>query len=332
MPFKDPWILLLIPVFLPVIFLLGKRKKPPAFRFTSTTFFSGIRSSWKIRLNNGLIFARLSVLVFFLIALAGPRSVLKKAEITTEGIEIVLTVDVSGSMAAEDFKIDGRRVNRLSVVKDVVRDFIDNRNGDYIGLVVFAAQAYMACPLTTDYQWLTENLKRVELGVISEDGTAIGSAIASAAGRLEDTGAKSKVIILLTDGVHNAGEIDPLTAAEAADSLDIKIYTIGAGSNGMVPFPVKDFFGRDTYRHIESNIDEKALKEIAGITSGQYFRATDTESLRQIYKEIDQLEKNEIKKTGYNEYEQLFVKFLLAGLVILLFEIVLSNTVLTRIP
>ncbi|HHE65150.1 MAG TPA: VWA domain-containing protein, partial [Bacteroidetes bacterium] len=193
-------------------------------------------------------------------------------------------------------------------------------------------QAYTVCPLTTDYDWLVNNLRRVELGLIEEDGTAIGSAIASSLSRLDESKAKSKIIILLTDGVNNAGNIQPLEAAKAAGSQGIKIYTIGAGSRGIVPYPAQDIFGRTVYQQVQVDLDEATLKRIAQMTEGQYFRATDTESLRNIYQEIDKLEKTEMQETGYKEYKQLFVWFLLAGLIIFVLELILSNTVLTRIP
>ncbi len=331
MPFKDPLVLLLIPICLFIFYLVERKKNYPTFRYSSTHLLKK-KKSWKIAASQGLVFLRLVIFTLFIIALAGPRLTLERSEITTEGIDIILAVDASGSMAAEDFKIRNQRVNRLSVVKDVVEDFIGKRAADRIGLVVFAGQAYTVCPLTTDYDWLATNLKRVELGVIGEDGTAIGSAIASSLGRLDESEAKSKIIILLTDGVNNAGNIDPLEAAKAASSQGIKIYTIGAGSRGVVPFPAQDIFGRTVYQQVRMDIDEAILEKIAEMTEGKYFRATDTESLRNIYKEIDNLEKTELQEEGYKEYKQLFGWFLLAGLLLFAMELILSNTILMRIP
>ncbi len=331
MPFKDPLVLLLIPFCLVIFYILEKKKKYPTFRYSSTRLVKK-QKSWKIAVSQGLVFVRLTVFVLFIIALAGPRLTLERSEITTEGIDIILAVDASGSMAAEDFKVRNQRVNRLSIVKDVVEEFVSKRSGDRIGLVVFAGQAYTVCPLTTDYDWLVTNLRRVELGVIGEDGTAIGSALASSLGRLEGSKAKSRVIILLTDGVNNAGNIKPLEAAKAASSQGIKIYTIGAGSTGVVPYPVQDLFGRTVYQKVRMDLDEVTLKKIARMTGGEYFRATDTESLRSIYEEIDKLEKTEIQETGYKEYRQLFEWFLFAGLILFVLELILSNTILTRVP
>jgi len=271
------------------------------------------------------------VVILFLIALAGPRSVLEETVHTTEGIDIILAIDSSGSMAAEDFTEGQRRYNRLDIVKRVVTDFIEQRKNDNIGIVAFASLAYTVCPLTTDHAWLASNLERIDLGLI-KDGTAIGSSIASSVARLKTSKAKSKIIILLTDGINNAGKIDPISAARAARAFGIKIYTIGAGTKGMVPFPATDFFGRKVYQKVYIQMDEETLKEIADITGGQYFRATDTESLKGVYAEIDALEKTEIEQYGYFEYEEMFDHMLLVALALLFLEIVLSRTVLLRVP
>jgi Ca-activated chloride channel family protein len=198
-------------------------------------------------------------------------------------------------------------------------------------LIAFAALAYTVSPLTTDYDWLAENLERIKLGII-KDGTAIGSAISSSLSRLKDSEAKSKVVILLTDGINNAGKIDPIKASQAAKAMGIKIYTIGAGSKGYVPFPARDIFGRHVYQNVRIELDEKTLKEIADTTGGQYFRAQDEESLRMIYKEIDNLEKTEIEKTGFKEYKQLFIGFLLIALLMIATEIILSNSLFMKMP
>lgn len=276
-------------------------------------------------------YLRLLAIVLFLLALAGPRSVMEETIHKSEGIDIVLAIDASGSMAAEDFMIKGKRMNRLEVVKDVVHSFIDGRANDRIGLIAFAGLAYTVSPLTTDYSWLKTNLARVELNLM-EDGTAVGSAITSSLARLRKSKAKSKIIILLTDGINNAGKVTPLAAARATKALGVKIYTIGAGTKGFAPFPVRNFRGEKRYRKVRIDIDEETLQEIAQITDGRYFRATDTESLRDIYKEIDALEKTEIEEFGYKEYKELFVFVLVAGLVTLLSEMILSNSLLLRIP
>ena len=331
MIFKTPLILFFIPILLGGIFWLKRRQKEPAFRFPSKDLVSSLPVSWKVRFQNAPYILRLIVLTLFMVALSGPRFVLEETVHKSEGIDIVLAIDSSGSMAAEDFQINGRRLNRLAVVKDVVKEFVGQRPNDRMGLVAFGGRAYTVCPLTTDHNWLIENLERIELGLI-EDGTAIGSAIASSVGRLKDSTAKSKVIILLTDGLNNAGKVSPLSAAKAAQALNIKIYTIGAGTKGYAPFPITDFFGRKVYQNVLIDIDEETMKEIAKMTAGQYFRATDTESLRRIYQEIDTLEKTKIEQVGYKEYKELFVWVLALALVILLLQGVLEETVFLKLP
>ncbi len=331
MIFKTPLILFFIPVVFALIALLNRWQKLPALRFSSVNLFQGIGSSWRVRLNFLVPLLRLLSLIFLVVALAGPRKVLDQTVHKTEGIDIVLAIDVSGSMAAEDFRINGKRINRLAVVKNVVSDFIRERQSDKIGIIAFAGLAYTVCPLTTDYEWLMTNLDRVQLGLL-EDGTAIGSAISSSLIRLKNSQAKSKVIILLTDGINNAGKIDPLTAAKMAGNMNVKIYTIGAGTKGLAPFPARDIFGRVVYENIPIEIDENTLQQIAQITSGKYFRATDTDSLRHVYKEIDSLEKTTIEETGYREYKELFVVFLFLALALLVIETLLSSTVFLRIP
>lgn len=331
MIFKTPWILFLIPVVLGALWILRRRQRPSAIRFSSLRLVSSLNPSWKMNLINLPFFLRLTALAFFLAALAGPRSVLDKQVHHSEGIDIVLAIDASGSMAGEDFKIDGRRMNRLAIVKKVVKDFVEGRSADRLGLVAFGAYAYTVCPLTTDHEWLLTNLERIELGTV-EDGTAIGSGILSSVNRLKNSSAKSKVIILLTDGMNNAGKVDPVAAARVAENLKIKIYTIGAGSKGYVPFPVQDFFGRRAYQNALVDLDEKTLQEIAKMTNGKYFRATDTESLRNIYKEIDVLEKTRIEEYGFKEYTELFGRFLVGALIFLLVELILSRTIFLKIP
>lgn len=340
MIFKDPWILILIPAAVLAI-LFFKRKQPEAaLRFSSVELVAGIGKTWKTRFIELPFFLRLFAVVLFLLALAGPRLVLEETSQKTEGIDIVLAIDASGSMLAEDFTINGKRQNRLEVVKSVVNDFIDGRQQDRIGLVAFGGLAYTVSPLTTDYAWLKTNLKRVVIGLI-EDGTAVGSGISSALSRLRNSkastqggsasGGKSKIIILLTDGVNNAGKVDPASAAQAAKAMGVKIYTIGAGTKGYAPYPM-EIWGRKVYQKVQINIDEDMLRQVADITGGKYFRATDTNSLQEIYKEIDRLEKIEIETLYYKEYQELFGWFLSAALGLLFLELMLVNTVLLRIP
>ena len=270
-------------------------------------------------------------MILLLIALAGPRKMLAQSKLTSEGIDIVLALDVSGSMSAEDYVINGQRISRLDIIKSTVEDFIKQRNDDRIGLIVFGSQAYTVCPLTTDHEWLLENLRQVRVGLI-EDATAIGSGIATSLLRLKNSKAKSRIIVLLTDGVNNSGKIDPLTAAKTAQALGIKIYTIGAGTTGIVPFPVTDQFGNKHYEQAQFDLDEDTLKKIAVMTGGEYFRAADTESLRNIYAQIDKLEKTKIEEKGYKQYEPLFWYFVDAALGLLALEIILTNTVFLKIP
>ncbi|MDD5129036.1 MAG: VWA domain-containing protein [Candidatus Omnitrophica bacterium] len=332
MSLHNPFVLFLIPIA--VLFFLYKQKKQSSesgFKFSSGELVSKLRGSFKLKLSQSLIYLKILAVVLLIFALARPQTPVADSKIQSEGIDIVLAIDCSTSMLAEDFKLGAGRQNRLEVVKSVVKDFIMGRRNDRIAIVAFAARAYTVCPLTLDYGWLLDNLDRIKTGMV-EDGTAIGSGIATSLNRLKESKGKSKVVILLTDGRNNTGKISPLTAAEAAKALKIKIYTIGAGSKGPVPYPVQDFFGNTVYQPVEIDIDEDTLMKIADMTGGKYFRATDTESLRKIYKEIDTLEKTIIEEKGYSEYNELFSSFLILSLVFLFLDIVLSNTILRKIP
>lgn len=331
MIFKDPWFLALIFPLLLLAYILKKRDASSSIKFSSGALVKNFKPTLKIILSRNLVYVRSAALALFIVALARPQSPLEERHVQKEGIDIVLAVDCSGSMLAEDFTIDGRRQNRLEVVKKVVEEFIKMRTSDRIGIVAFAARAYTVSPLTLDYDWLAKNLERVKIGSI-EDGTAVGSAINSSLNRLKDTKAKSKIVILLTDGINNTGRVAPLTAAEAGKALEIKIYTIGAGTKGLVPYPVTGLWGQTVYQNVKIEIDEETLKKIAEITGGQYFRATDTESLKAIYKEIDAMEKTPVTEAGYREYKELFTGFLITGFLLLVMEISLSNTVLRKLP
>jgi Ca-activated chloride channel family protein len=278
----------------------------------------------------GLVFMRCAAMALFILALARPQSGIKSTEISTEGVDIMLCLDTSGSMQALDFKEGGNRVPRLQVVKRVVNDFIKGRKNDRIGMVVFGQEAFTQCPLTLDYGVLLSFLEKVEIGMAG-DSTAIGSALAVCVKRLKDLQSKSKVIILLTDGRHNAGSVTPPTAADIAKSFNIKIYTIGVGTEGEAPFLVDSFFGKQ-YVYQKVDLDEDTLKDVANRTAGKYFRATNTEALENIYKQIDAMEKTEVKLKEYMEYEELFGWLLVPGLVLLLLEILLANTRLRKIP
>lgn len=270
---------------------------------------------------------RVLALVLMVVAIARPQSGTTSREITSEGIDIMLVLDVSGSMKAEDFKPH----NRLYVAKQVIRDFVEGRSNDRIGLVVFAGQSFTQCPLTLDYDVLTGFLDDIDFGMI-EDGTAIGMALANAINRLRESEAKSKIVILLTDGVNNRGEIDPLTAAQMAEAMDIKVYTIGAGKPGNALYPVEDpVFGK-RYVYIPNEIDEEVLQKIAQQTGGLYYRAQSEQMLERVYEEISLLEKTEVKIKEYVQYRELFGYFAIAALACVVIGGVLSTTWLRTLP
>ena len=269
---------------------------------------------------------RCAAFVLLVVALARPQTVEEQSRTNAEGIDIMLSMDISGSMLARDFTPD-----RLSVAKEVAAEFIADRYGDRIGLAVFAGEAFTQSPLTTDKGTLQTMLARVRSGVI-EDGTAIGNGLATAINRLRESEAKSKVIILLTDGVNNRGEIAPLMAADIAADMGIKVYIIGVGTIGKAPYPAIDMFGNMTYQMAEVEIDETTLEEIASRTGGKYFRATDAEKLKAIYDEINELEKSKVEIFDTILYHEKFLLYLVAAIVLLLVEFVFANLILKRIP
>jgi Ca-activated chloride channel family protein len=329
--FKDAWVLPFIALIPVLIFLVLRRKAQPSFTFSSEELVKDLKPTLRTRFGRFLVFFRAAALVLVFFALARPQTILEGTKTVSEGVDIVLTLDTSTSMLAEDFRIGARRVNRFDIVKEVVKEFIQKRKDDRIALVAFAARAYTVCPLSTDYAWLNENLDRVSVGMI-EDATAVGSAIASSVNRLRTSKTKSRIIILLTDGVSNAGTVSPLVAAEAARALKIKIYTVGVGTKGLSPYPLKDQYGRTVYKNIPIEIDEDSLKKIADLTGGKYYLASDTETLRKIYDDINRLEKSNIEHFGYTEYSELFYLFLVPALIILALEVLLANTVFLRVP
>jgi Ca-activated chloride channel family protein len=270
-------------------------------------------------------------LISLIVALARPQEGKTITRTQASGVDIMLVIDVSRSMLAEDFTIGGQRANRLEAVKQVTETFIRERPNDRIGIVAFAGRPYLVSPLTLDHDWLRQNLERTRIGLV-EDGTAIGSALAAASNRLKDKESKSKLVVLLTDGDNNMGRVSPATAAEAAQALGIKVYTIGSGSRGNAPYPVGDAFGRTVYRQIPVEFDEEILKQIAATTGGSYFRATDTQSLQGIFSEIDELEKSEVEIQKVEQYKDLFPWFVLAGAVLLAAETVLGQTIWRRLP
>jgi Ca-activated chloride channel family protein len=329
--FAHPWLLLLL-LLLPVLAILaGRHGAAPAVVFSSLQPFHGIGRVRKARAGGWLTSLLLLGLAAFIVALARPQLGRTISRVQASGIDIILALDVSRSMYAEDFIIGGQRANRLDAVKQVTQKFIEGRPHDRIGIVCFAGRPYLVSPLTLDHDWLLQNLERIRIGLV-EDGTAIGSAIASASNRLKDREAKSKIVVLLTDGDNNAGKITPITAAEAAVALGIKIYTIGAGTRGYAPIPVQDNLGRTVYRNIKVEVNEPMLKQIAEIGGGQYFRATDAASLENIYEQIDKLEKSTVELSQYKQYRELFPWCIGAGLAIIALGAVLGETVWRRLP
>jgi Ca-activated chloride channel family protein len=264
-------------------------------------------------------------------ALARPQLGRDETRVHREGVDIIVALDISGSMLAEDFTLEDKRASRLAAVKAVVSDFIKARPDDRIGLVLFAGRPYTQSPLTLDHGWLDQNLGRAEVGLI-EDGTAVGSAVATAVNRLRASTAPSKFVVLLTDGQSNAGRVSPRTAADAAAALGIKVYTIGAGTRGVAPYPATDLFGNKVYRPMPVDIDEKTLEEIAQTTKARYFRATDTDSLREIYAEIDRAEKAPFEAPQFLDWRELYPWLAWPALVALLAEVALGATWLRKLP
>ena len=330
MQLHDPWALALL-LLVPWLVRWPRGAARATLRYPLVGALRAVGTGRRTRWRWLLAAARAAALVLLVAALARPQLGKAATKVYSEGIDIMLAVDVSGSMLAEDFTVDGKRDNRLDAVKSVVREFLQNRPGDRVGLVLFAARPYTQCPLTLDHGWLVENLDRAHVGMI-EDGTAVGSALATAVNRLEASDAKSKIVILLTDGQNNAGKVPPLTAAEAAKTLGYRVYTIGAGTRGLAPFPQTDMFGRRIYVPMQVDVDEETLKRIAQATGGRYFRATDTDSLRKIYDEINQLEKTSHEGLQYLEYDELYGWLAFPALLLLAAEAVLSQTWLRVLP
>lgn len=269
---------------------------------------------------------RLLAITALIIALARPVNVHTESETTTEGIDIVLAMDISGSMLARDFVPD-----RLTSAKKIASEFVGERSGDRLAVVAFAGEAFTQTPLTSDQATVQTMLSRLRSGIV-DDGTAIGNGLATAINRLRESGAKSKVVVLLTDGVNNRGQISPATAAEIARDLGIKVYTIGVGSRGSAPYPAIDMFGNETMVMAEVEIDEALLRRIATLTGGEYFRAVDDNALAEIYERINTLEKSEVQVTNYTSYEELYMLWLVAALLLLAGEFIIERVVLNRLP
>ncbi len=315
------WLLTLVPLF---ALLFGKRGAAPALTFSSISLAASLASAKKARPGIFLLLLRLVMFFLLILALARPQQGNSTTEIEASGIDILLAVDVSGSMEAMDFTLAGKPANRLEVVKKVVDEFIQQRPNDRIGLLAFGGRPYLVSPLTLDHNWLQKRLESLQIGMV-EDGTAIGSAIGSGTNRLRDKKSKSRILILLTDGMNNSGRVPPLIAAEAAETLAIKVYTIGAGTRGEAPIPVTDPFGKRRLIQARVDIDEETLTKVAELTGARYFRATDTASLEKIYKEINQMETTTRTIKKFEHYRELFPFFILTALILLCAEIALSR-------
>lgn len=327
--FLYPWVLAALALPLGLALLDRLRQGRSYLRFPLTSALKPLyrrRDGLWMKVNPWLLYLALACLI---VGLARPQRGRAETEVTSEGIDIMLAIDASGSMAAMDFKLDGEAVNRLVVVKKVVSEFIREQKGDRLGMVVFGEEAYTQCPLTLDYDVLTQLLDHVEIG-IAGDGTAIGDGLALAVKRLKDLPGKSRVVILLTDGRNNAGSVSPEKAAEIAKTFGIKVYTIGIGTQGPVPFPQPGIFGSRLV-YVNLDMDEETLQKIADTTGGKYFYATDTKKLEAIYKEIGQLEKTKAKVKHYEIYEEWYGYFVLAGLGLMLLETFLASTWLRRL-
>lgn len=318
------FLLLLIPLLAAWYFYRRKRYTAD-LRLSSTEGFAGTGRSLKIWVSNGLYIIRLLALTLLILALARPQTSLSRQDVTVEGIDLVIALDVSGSMLAMDFKPD-----RLEAAKDLAMEFIDGRPNDRIGLVIFSGEAFTQCPLTTDHAVLKNLFRDIKSGMI-EDGTALGDGLATAVNRLRDSKAVSKVIILLTDGVNNMGSLDPRSAAEIAKLYGIRIYTIGIGSMGQAPYPVQTPFGMQT-QMMEVKIDEPLLMEIARGTDGKYFRATSNAKLRAVYQEIDKLEKSKIDVTEFRKKKEEFLPLVLIAFILITLEMILRYLYVRNIP
>lgn len=323
MMLRYPWLLVLLLLVPALVYLRYAGKRRPALRFSDGSALAGLPRSWGIRLQPLLPVLYGLALVLLIIALARPQAGLGESRVRTDGVDILLVVDVSPSMAAEDFSTASKSMNRLVAAKLVIEKFVEKRSADRIGLVAFAALPFPISPLTLDHGWLIEQMKRLEHGELG-DGTGIGTALASAINRLRDSKARSKIIILLTDGMSNVGELTPENAALAAKALGIKIYTVAAGVDGIVQIPVRSPFGGVHYMRQRSEIDETSLRRISDISGGLFFRAGDLQGLEQVYGQIDQLEKTEIEVEQFTRYEERFGWFALAALLALGLEQVLS--------
>ena len=316
-------LLLLIPLIAWYVYRLSKAQA--SFKLASTNAFKGVKPGLRVYMRHLPFLLRVASIALIIIVIARPQSVNSWEETETQGIDIVLALDVSGSMLSQDLQPD-----RLQAAKKVASEFITDRKNDNIGLVVFAGESFTQCPLTTDHKVLLNLLNEIEFGII-EDGTAIGLGLATSVNRLKESESDSKVVILLTDGTNNSGQIAPLTAADLASSYGIRVYTVGVGTTGMAPTPVQTPFGI-RMQNMPVDIDEKTLTDIAVMTGAQYFRAQDTDGLRQVYEEIDEMEKYLINVQNVTQRKEVFLPYALVALALILMELLLRRTWLRNIP
>jgi Ca-activated chloride channel family protein len=337
--FAHPWLLLLLLAVPLIAYLRGQLGPAPALVFSSTKILRGLGRQSAARAGKilrSLLFLSLAILT---VALARPQLGKSLTQVEASGIDIMVVLDVSTSMLTKDFTIGGDSATRIDAIREVTRKFIDGRPNDRIGLIAFAGRPYVVSPMTLDHDWLLQNLERVRTGLV-EDGTAIGSAMAAAANRLNDKHSKSRAIVLLTDGENNSGKIPPNTAAEAIKAVGIRLYAIGAGINGIAPVPVFDRTGRPLtdvrgnilYQDQRVQFNDTGLKEVAQIAGGQFFRATDTKSLQEIYRDIDKMEKSTVTVSKYQQYRDLFPICIMAGCGVLLAQVLLSETIWKKLP
>lgn len=319
------WLLLIVPLMIGY-YIFRSLQGGAAIRISTVAGVGKRARTVRYYMRHVPFVLRCLALILLILALARPQNSNYGSLNTTEGIDIMLAIDISGSMLARDFTPD-----RISAAKETAAKFIVDRTNDRIGIVVFAGESFTQSPLTTDKRTLQTLITQVRSGVI-DDGTAIGNGLATAVNRLVESDARSKVIILLTDGVNNSGQIAPLTAAEIAKSYGIRIYTIGVGTRGMAPSPAVDMWGRMTFIPTKVEIDEEMLTNIAGMTGGEYFRATDNNSLKEVYERINALEKTRIETSEFTHYNELYSRFALAALVLLVLEFIMRRLVLRRIP
>ncbi|MEP6698296.1 MAG: VWA domain-containing protein [Verrucomicrobiota bacterium] len=338
--FAQPWLLLLLLAVPLLAYLRGRSGPAAALTFSSISTLHSLGKSSAALAGKFLRSLFLLSCAFLVVPLARPQLGKTLTQIEASGIDIMLLLDVSGSMLTKDFTVGGESATRVDAIREVTRKFIEARPNDRIGLIAFAGRPYVVSPMTLDHEWLTQNLERVRIGLV-EDGTAIGSAMAAAANRLNDKRSKSRVIVLLTDGENNAGKIPPNTAAEAIKALKVRFYAIGAGINGVAPAPVfnpqtgkplTDMFGHIVYQNQRVQFNEAGLKEVAKIADGLFFRATDTKSLEQIFGDIDQMEKTTVAVKKYQQYRDLFPACIMAGCGLLVAQILLSQTIWKKLP